>query len=1604
MQRMCKLCCGAVVVFALGTSLLAQPTPRYELGFDIPTSIEGSAGSAFFRTVTGTLTSDFGVQVTTPDGAQAWQLGIVVEGKCELSNPTTAGTVAALDIDGGLRSLEGGSFESTELVNRAASGVFPHNGLVSAVVLSFAGSASGAVTLPSEGVASLIKFDIEDQIPSPVNGVCEPNVCRLAYVDGLVGSGEPIDNKVTYRGRNIVPVKGDINVELCAFQGEFALGFDVNKSLEGVAGSNVLVDASATLTSGKTDDSPGAQGWQIAFTVSGDGDVNDVSTAGTAGDLTINGGYRNPGGGFELTEHFKTFPGGVGRDSVVQAVLLDFNSILTLPPSGTVNLVNLTIDIPIPSSNADGSCSPNVCSFDYVDGLQGSGDPVANFVTFRGASIKPALNGTVLNACPFQGDFALGFDVPAEIEGSGGGSVDFTATATLTSGKAEDSPGAQGWQIGLVVSGDCDFQGTSTAGTAADLTLNGGFRSIEGGFELTESFDVFVQGVGQTGVIQAVVVDFSGGTSLPPTGTVSLVDVNMSSGVNSSNVDGSCIPNVCSFEYVNGLSGSGDSINNVITFQGANVQPTLAGATTSVCHFQGSFELGFSVPSEVEGAAGTTVEYTASATLSSNEAEAGAQGWQIGFVIAGDCELKEVSIAGTASDLTINGGNRNPSGGFELTESFKVFSGGVGQDGVIQAVVVDFDGVLTLPPTGTANLVDAIVTAAVNPATALGDCDPNICTFNYVDGLSGSGSPITNLVTFQGANVRPGISGAMTSVCRLGADFALGFDSPVRAEGRAGEVSFQFTANATLASSNLPTDNGAQGYQIAVAADGWDIVDATLDGTTAGDTLVLGDSFSVIELTDEGVVAAIVLSLTTGATLPPSGSASLLALTLEGAVPSAAPGGACEPTICTLSYPDSLDGSGGPVRNLITYEGDNVAPTRGSVSTDICPFSGDFSLGFAVPDLVEGATGSFAVFDVRATLTAGDLPTNRGAQGWDISVQVGGGLSRLLGASVAGTDADLDLNGGLRPAGGSFEQTEVNVVLGTASSRVVMDFNGAVTLPSSGTAGILRLTVEADVPALTSMECDPNICTFAYVGSNLVTYEGADVQPTLSGGQVEICPFNPEFALGFDGPAGVIGPIGGSASFDVLATLASQGIEGDDGAQGWQIAIGAEGCSVAAATAAGTDAGGALVPGSSFEATSLVDGGVTSAIVLDLNALVTLPPNGSSSILAVTLEASVPDPVAFQCRPSICSLFYQDGLGGVSNRVTFRGGNVFPSLGSAAVEVCPDIPSQARFSVAVAAGSSADKEGSRALWTVETASAGPLDVQASVLLDSTVEPCASDPSLCNGGENTIDGEVYGCSDGADNDGDGLIDADDPDCRGVQGWSISVRAADCFDVQGATTTGTAGDLALNGGVRDTQSFERTEVVNPADNGGQSGVVSAVVLSLALPITLPNLEESLVLLIDGRIDASGVAPGGMTEPCDVDIVPADETGLQGAGLPVKTAVSIAGQTANPAVCNASVKVLISEVVPPTEFIRCDPNDDGTSNIADAIWLVAEIFNNGGTSSCQKSADCNNDGGVDVSDATFSITYRFMDGAPPSAPFPDCGIDPTDDDLSCDSSSCP
>ncbi len=86
------------------------------------------------------------------------------------------------------------------------------------------------------------------------------------------------------------------------------------------------------------------------------------------------------------------------------------------------------------------------------------------------------------------------------------------------------------------------------------------------------------------------------------------------------------------------------------------------------------------------------------------------------------------------------------------------------------------------------------------------------------------------------------------------------------------------------------------------------------------------------------------------------------------------------------------------------------------------------------------------------------------------------------------------------------------------------------------------------------------------------------------------------------------------------------------------------------------------------------------------------------------------------------------------------------------------------------------------------------------------------------------------------------------------------------------------------------------------------------------------------------------------------------------------------------------------------RGDANNDGTGNIADAIFIINWQFV-GGPSLCMQAMDANDDETVNVADVIYLISYNFTGGPAPQPPFPACGIDPTPGALTCDTyTACP
>ena len=120
------------------------------------------------------------------------------------------------------------------------------------------------------------------------------------------------------------------------------------------------------------------------------------------------------------------------------------------------------------------------------------------------------------------------------------------------------------------------------------------------------------------------------------------------------------------------------------------------------------------------------------------------------------------------------------------------------------------------------------------------------------------------------------------------------------------------------------------------------------------------------------------------------------------------------------------------------------------------------------------------------------------------------------------------------------------------------------------------------------------------------------------------------------------------------------------------------------------------------------------------------------------------------------------------------------------------------------------------------------------------------------------------------------------------------------------------------------------------------------------------------------------------------------------PVGIALVIGGASVLPVTENGTI-----EVVEADPFARGDCNQDGALDLADVIFSEIYMFAGGATPGCIDACDNNDDGVLNIADPIYLLNTLFIQGPPLPSPAGFCGLDPTDDDLvceSCDAGVCP
>ena len=194
----------------------------------------------------------------------------------------------------------------------------------------------------------------------------------------------------------------------------FAFGIDAPPEVQGSPGEVKTFDVFATLTTKDNTSPDGAQAWVFGMLISKEATISKVAIKG----LTVSTIYdedvdQDPGtppvhhdpyfqdlGAVEMfTKIAKRgcYPfAECTYQAAFSAVVFRSQEKMVLQPNGIERIARITIQVTVPKGP---DCLP--VRLWYQDGVYiGSSQPVANFVTFEGRSVKPEQGSTTILVCP----------------------------------------------------------------------------------------------------------------------------------------------------------------------------------------------------------------------------------------------------------------------------------------------------------------------------------------------------------------------------------------------------------------------------------------------------------------------------------------------------------------------------------------------------------------------------------------------------------------------------------------------------------------------------------------------------------------------------------------------------------------------------------------------------------------------------------------------------------------------------------------------------------------------------------------------------------------------------------------------------------------------------------------------------------------------------------------------------------------------------------------------------------------------------------------------------------------------------------------------------
>lgn len=103
--------------------------------------------------------------------------------------------------------------------------------------------------------------------------------------------------------------------------------------------------------------------------------------------------------------------------------------------------------------------------------------------------------------------------------------------------------------------------------------------------------------------------------------------------------------------------------------------------------------------------------------------------------------------------------------------------------------------------------------------------------------------------------------------------------------------------------------------------------------------------------------------------------------------------------------------------------------------------------------------------------------------------------------------------------------------------------------------------------------------------------------------------------------------------------------------------------------------------------------------------------------------------------------------------------------------------------------------------------------------------------------------------------------------------------------------------------------------------------------------------------------------------------------------------------PLLAVALVVAASGTVLGDVSFQRADSNLSGAVDLSDAVFTLNVLFLGEPRPGCDDAMDADDNGAIEITDAIYKLNFLFLGGPAPNEPFPDCGPDPTPDEISCD-----